>query len=535
MKRKLILTVVSLVLTAVFPLATWATTGERFQADLPEGIKAWFIVTDEDNKLCQFGLNANDYVWTNPTIPQGTTGKITIPSEVNGYTVMALGWYALKDFTGITEVVIPNTITKLKPYALANTGITSITIPSSVILMESTFIGCKQLSEVTLNNGITNIGGSAFSGCTALTSINIPETVETIGNYAFQNCTSLTSVSLPSAVESIGKNAFSGCTSLTEAHLNKVKTMGEYAFSGCSALATVDLGTALTAVSDYAFYSCPIVSLDIPATVESIGDYAFSFSSLTSISFHEGGLKNIGNAAFAGSVPGFSASKDISATSLELPNSVVSIGTGAFRYWKAITELTLPASLETIGNYAFSYCTALESVAFGKKVKSIKDDAFNGSTNITKVDIGDLTNWCNIDFDPDNRSASYTRGAAALTSNPLIYAHKIFLNGTELDEITIPCGVTKIGLLAFAGCHRFDKLTIPPSVKEIGDYAFYDCTAMDNIVFKSTTTLETVGAGAFYGCTGLMSVTLPTSVTTLGEYNQEIKGETNVEIIPVSA
>ena len=33
----------------------------------------------------------------------------------------------------------------------------------------------------------------------------------------------------------------------------------------------------------------------------------------------------------------------------------------------------------------------------------------------------------------------------------------------------------------------------------------------------------------------IASVTIPDSVTSIGEYNQEIKGETNVEIIPVSA
>lgn len=36
-------------------------------------------------------------------------------------------------------------------------------------------------------------------------------------------------------------------------------------------------------------------------------------------------------------------------------------------------------------------------------------------------------------------------------------------------------------------------------------------------------------------CSSLTTITIPNSVTTIGEYNQEIKGKTNVEIIPVSA
>ena len=44
-----------------------------------------------------------------------------------------------------------------------------------------------------------------------------------------------------------------------------------------------------------------------------------------------------------------------------------------------------------------------------------------------------------------------------------------------------------------------------------------------------------IGMRAFYRCGGLNSVTVPNSVTTIGEYNQEIMGKTNVEIIPVIA
>lgn len=44
-----------------------------------------------------------------------------------------------------------------------------------------------------------------------------------------------------------------------------------------------------------------------------------------------------------------------------------------------------------------------------------------------------------------------------------------------------------------------------------------------------------VAENAFREHAGLRDITLPESLTSIGEYNQEIKGKTNVEIIPVSA
>ena len=125
-----------------------------------------------------------------------------------------------------------------------------------------------------------------------------------------------------------------------------------------------------------------------------------------------------------------------------------------------------------------------------KKVKSVGDGAFSGCSGLTKVDIGDLKNWCNIDFAPEDYGDSGSNvnlGRYVNPSNPLAYARKMVLNGKDLEELTIPSGITAIKNFTFNNCRRFDKVTIPASV------------------------------------------------VSIGEYNQEIKGKTNVEIISVSA
>ena len=91
----------------------------------------------------------------------------------------------------VTDLVIPEGITKINPYAFCNcSSITSVTIPSSV----------------------TEIGGYAFSGCNNLTNIVIPDGITIINSHTFFFCSSLTSVTIPSSVEIIGDWAFYGCS-----------------------------------------------------------------------------------------------------------------------------------------------------------------------------------------------------------------------------------------------------------------------------------------------------------------------------------
>ena len=91
-----------------------------------------------------------------------------------------------------------------------------VTIPEGVTEIGSAaFFGCTGLTDVTIPEGVTEIGYSTFSGCTGLTSVTIPEDVTKIGSVAFSGCTGLTSVTIPEGVTEIGSEAFSGCTGLT--------------------------------------------------------------------------------------------------------------------------------------------------------------------------------------------------------------------------------------------------------------------------------------------------------------------------------
>ncbi len=66
----------------------------------------------------------------------------------------------------------------------------------------------EEVTDLTISDGVTEIGNYAFYGGTEFTSVNIPIGITKIGTEAFRNCSSLTTVTLPEGVTTIGDNAF---------------------------------------------------------------------------------------------------------------------------------------------------------------------------------------------------------------------------------------------------------------------------------------------------------------------------------------
>ena len=129
----------------------------------------------------------------------GADSKVDIPAELGGKPVTEIWGFAFADYSGLTKVTIPKSV--------------------------------------------SSIGQAAFAGCNSLTEVTIPKSVTSIREFAFAYCSSLTEVTIPEGVTSIGVGAFQGCNNLTEVTIPKsVTSIGEMAFYGCEALATVYYG-----------------------------------------------------------------------------------------------------------------------------------------------------------------------------------------------------------------------------------------------------------------------------------------------------
>ena len=237
---------------------------------------------------------------------------------------------------------------------------------------------------------------------------------------------------------------------------------------------------SVTSIGDKAFFNCTsLTSITIPNSVTSIGNGAFCNSSLTSITIPNS-VTSIGDWAFT---------ECSSLTSITIPNGVTSIGDYAFQGCSSLTSITIPNSVTSIGDWAFEDCFSLTSITIPNSVTSIGNSAFSGCESLTSITIPN-----------------------SVTS---IEDHT-FYNCSSLTSITIPNNVTSIGNSAFSDCYSLTSITIPNSVTSIGEYAFHYCTSLTSITIPNSVT--SIGNSAFSRCSSLTSITIPNGVTSIGDY-----------------
>lgn len=95
--------------------------------------------------------------------------------------------------TGLTEYTIPSHISSIKEGAFCeNSKLHTVTLPAGVQTEWNVFYECKNLKNVTIPEGITELGAEMFRGCIALQSIELPSTITSIHDRAFQGCSALT-------------------------------------------------------------------------------------------------------------------------------------------------------------------------------------------------------------------------------------------------------------------------------------------------------------------------------------------------------
>lgn len=383
--------------------------------------------------------------------------------------------------------------------------VTSVAVPQGVTALNYTFCGFKDLTQVTLPNGLTSIGDRLFYNCSSLVSISFPDGVTEIGDSAFYGCSKLINASIGSDVTVIDRYAFYGCSSLVSITIpDSVTSIGDQAFYGCSSLARITIGSGVVSIGRETFRDCSsLVNITIPDSVASIGGRAFDdCSSLSSITIGSG-VTSIGMRAFDGcrsltdvfltdmdawcridfedyaSTPMYYAEhiylNGEEITSVEMPQGITVVQSCAFYCFPDLVTVIIPDSVTSIDWKAFWYCTSLQSIAIGSGVTSIGDSAFYKCNKLESVYITDMAAWCGIAFENDY-------------ANPLYYAKNLYLNGAKVETLEIPEGVQVIAKNAFVNATCIQGVAIPKSLVGVAANAFTGCSGIKKVYYAGSET-----------------------------------------------
>lgn len=358
----------------------------------------------------------------------------------------------------------------------------------------------RELKEVVIEEGVTEIGVDAFSVCTSLETVTLPQSLQKIGEKAFSYCTSLKTINIPDSVNVIGPKAFFFCKSLTSIDIPEgITEIGYATFGYAENLATVNIPASVTRIGDVAFQNCGFTSMDVPATVKELGEGAFSTCR---------SLENV-------TVPAETVSKKAfyfcdSLKNVTLTNDVKTIGEEAFRECRSLESIEIPSSVTELGTCAFKNCFALKTAVIkGGTVKgsSVTEATFYNCKALTTLVISDnatLDASFNAQYSkPTLKTVKIGKGEIGISA---------FNGCPNLATVELGDGVTSIGKNAFLRCTALTSITIGDRVISIGDSAFNGCTALEAANIGS----GTIGANAFQDCSRLANVTLGDGVTSIG-------------------
>ena len=248
--------------------------------------------------------------------------------------------------------------------------------------------------------GVPNVGNRAFKDCQYLSCMFLYDDITTIGDHAFYAEEYLSAINMPRDLELIDKYAFYGCDTLTFVRAgacSRLRRIEDHAFYSCTTLAELRLPNGLTYIGPWAFAWDRILgqedtTLGLPSSLQTIGTGAFAF-----VNHH----KNLNIPANVTSIGDYAFMCDYYMNNLTFSpgDKPLTIGKAAFAGDNHMKSVDLSNRVAQIDKCAFAGCELLEEVYFGDKIDTIQARAFTSVDAALQFAIKTVLNGI---LDPDN-------------------------------------------------------------------------------------------------------------------------------------
>ncbi len=210
-------------------------------------------------------------------------------------------------------------------------------------------------------------------------------------------------------------------------------------------------------------------------------------------------------------------------------DKVVSIGQTAFSKTD-IESVEIPNTVATIGERAFFSCEKLSNVNFGKGITEIQDGAFYKCSALKKITIpaevktigGGVFLDCNFDeFSvEENGNFIIQDGVLYNKSKTTVY----WIDGKkDLSNFDFPKSVTALTDYLMSNRNELKTVSLPEKLKEIPNGLFVNCANLESVVIPEN--VISIGEASFFGCMKMKNVKIPQSVKQIGIGNFPDKEE----------
>lgn len=449
-----------------------------------------------------------------------TLEKVTIGSS--GDAKAELPYEMFAGCTNLTTVNMDKNVKTIGTAAFAEcTGLKSIDLTEVKEVMSYAFTKAG-LSEVTIPSSVEKIGAIAFGGCTSLETMTLESRwsgedsesrrmVNILGNfsyvkgkYSYNMHTSSEQVNNPIRSNEEFRKKYPGQTAIKTLI---IKNDGEgTALDNSSAFAAhlvslenVTLPEGMKTIPSGAFKQCfSLKKVVFPSSIETIGNNAFDSDVNLDIDFTKlTNLTSIGSQAFfiinanGGNSAGGDDYKRYYTDKIDnggikniiLPESVKTIGSGAFFGQRNVKKIVIPESVTSIQGQAFQMIPALEELEVYASLDKVSGSSFNEVFWSNTRNDSTITGKLKKVILGESYSATGKIGSA------LFY-------GLDFDEIDIQMNnIQNLGSSMFMKNKKLKSFTVPKTVKVINQAAFYETTALKDITIPKN--VETMDVEAF--------------------------------------